>query len=65
MPISSEILGFKRNPTLNDRTHCVCIVIDGSTAGVLSEKILGQLKAIQSKVYLKGIITVNRTDIDM
>lgn len=55
VPISSEILGFKRNPTLNDRIHCVCIVIDGSTAGVLPEKILGKLKAIQSKVYLKGV----------
>ena len=54
VPISTEIPGFERNTTLKDRIHCVCFVIDGSTAGVLSEKILQCIKEIQRKIYLKG-----------
>lgn len=55
LPISSEIQGFKKNTTLKDRIHCVCIVIDGSTAGVLPEKMLEKIKAIQSKIHIRGI----------
>ena len=52
VPISPEIAGFKKNTTLKDRVHCVCIVIDGSTAGVLPEKMLEKIKAIQAKMNL-------------
>lgn len=55
VPISPEIPGFKKNTTLDDRMHCVCIVIDGSTAGVLPEKMLEKIKAIQAKVRQRGV----------
>ena len=32
----------------------MCIVIDGSTAGVLPEKMLEKIKAIQAKMNLKS-----------
>lgn len=55
LPISQEIAGFKKNPTLKDRIHCVCIVIDGSTAGVLPEKLLEKIKAIQTKMNVRCV----------
>lgn len=55
VPISQEIAGFKKNPTLKDRIHCVCIVIDGSTAGVLPEKLLEKIKAIQTKMNVRCV----------
>lgn len=55
VPITPEVPGFKKNATFNDRIHCVCIVIDGSTAGVLPEKILEKIKAIQAKIRQRGV----------
>lgn len=55
VPISPEIPGFKKNTTLNDRIHCVCIVVDGSTVGVLPEKMLEKIKAIQAKIRQRGV----------
>lgn len=55
VPISPQILGFKKSPSLKDKIHCVCFVIDGSTAGVLPESILERIKAIQSNIYRKGV----------
>ena len=54
VPISPEIPGFKKNTTLNDGIHCVCIVVDGSTVGVLPEKMLEKIKAIQAKIRQRG-----------
>ena len=54
VPISSDIPGFKKNTQLKDQIHCVCIVIDGSTAGVLPDKLLEKIKAIQMKVHQKS-----------
>ena len=59
VPISQEIAGFKKNPTLKDRIHCVCIVIDGSTAGVLPEKLLEKIKAIQTKMNVRCTYTLH------
>ena len=52
-PISADIQGFKKNTSLKDRIHCVCIVIDGSTADILPEKMLEKIKAIQAKMHLR------------
>ena len=52
--INPDIHGFKRTPTLDDKIHCVCFVIDGSTVNVLSEKMLERIKAIKSKIHQKG-----------
>ena len=46
--------GFKKNTTLEDRMHCVCIVVDGSTVGVLPEKMLEKIKAILAKIRQRG-----------
>ena len=51
---SHFIPGFKKNTQLKDQIHCVCIVIDGSTAGVLPDKLLEKIKAIQTKVHQKS-----------
>ncbi|XP_053392905.1 interferon-induced protein 44-like [Mercenaria mercenaria] len=64
-PISPDISGFNSKPTLNDKIHCVCFIIDGSTATVMSEKMLEKIKSLQSKVRQKGlpqIVLVTKID---
>ena len=34
----------------------MCFVVDGSTASVLPRKILEKMKAMQNKIYLKGMV---------
>ena len=34
----------------------MCLVIDCSTAGVLPEKMLEKIKAIQSKIHVRGMV---------
>ena len=65
LPISAEISGFKKNTTLKDKVHCVCIVIDGSTAGVLPEKMLEKIKAIQAKIHVRGTGFLSFTDLTL
>ncbi|XP_045177429.2 interferon-induced protein 44-like [Mercenaria mercenaria] len=57
-PISPDISGFISKPTLNDKIHCVCFIIDGSTATVMSEKMLEKIKSLQTKVRQKGLSQV-------
>ncbi|XP_060580071.1 interferon-induced protein 44-like, partial [Ruditapes philippinarum] len=52
-PISPDTTGFVASPTLNHKIHCVCFIIDGSTASVMSEKMLEKIKALQTKVRQK------------
>ena len=54
VPITPEMPGFKKNTELGDRMHCVCIVVDGSTVGVLPEKMLEKIKAILAKIRQRG-----------
>ncbi|XP_060577910.1 interferon-induced protein 44-like isoform X2 [Ruditapes philippinarum] len=54
-PITPDTTGFVASPTLNHKMHCVCFIIDGSTASVMSEKMLEKIKALQSKVRQKGL----------
>ncbi|XP_060577917.1 interferon-induced protein 44-like [Ruditapes philippinarum] len=57
-PISPDTTGFVASPTLNHKIHCVCFIIDGSTASVMSEKMLEKIKALQSTVRQKGLSQV-------
>ncbi|XP_045177399.2 interferon-induced protein 44-like isoform X2 [Mercenaria mercenaria] len=57
-PISPDISGFISSPTLNQKIHCVCFIIDGSTATVMSERMLEKIKSLQTKVRQKGISQV-------
>jgi hypothetical protein len=54
-PISNEIHGFVKFPTLGQKIHCVCFVFDGSTATILPDKMLEKVKSMQAKVRQKGI----------
>ncbi|XP_034306975.2 interferon-induced protein 44-like isoform X2 [Magallana gigas] len=54
-PFTTETFGFIRNPHLGDRIHCVAFVVDGSTIDVIPEKILKQMKAMQSRINQRNI----------
>lgn len=54
-PISPDMPGFIAKPTLNEKIHCVCFIIDGSTATVMSEKLIEKIKSLQSRVRQKEI----------
>nr|XP_034306974.1 interferon-induced protein 44-like [Crassostrea gigas] len=54
-PFTTETFGFIRNPHLGDRIHCVAFVVDGSTIDVIPEKILKQMKAMQSRMNQRNI----------
>ncbi|XP_060583836.1 interferon-induced protein 44-like [Ruditapes philippinarum] len=54
-PISNEIHGFVKFPTLGQKIHCVCFVFDGNTATILSENMLEKVKNMQAKVRQKGL----------
>ncbi|XP_065936844.1 interferon-induced protein 44-like [Magallana gigas] len=54
-PFTTETFGFIRNPHLGDRIHCVAFVLDGSTIDVIPEKILKQMKAMQSRINQRNI----------
>ena len=41
---------------MTDRIHCVCMIIDGSTATVLPDTMLEKIKSIQSAVRDAGKI---------
>uniref|UniRef100_K1QZM8 Interferon-induced protein 44-like protein n=1 Tax=Magallana gigas TaxID=29159 RepID=K1QZM8_MAGGI len=54
-PFTTETFGFIRKPRLGDRIHCVAFVVDGSTIDVIPEKILKQMKAMQSQMNQRNI----------
>ncbi|XP_078340011.1 interferon-induced protein 44-like isoform X4 [Crassostrea virginica] len=54
-PLSPETLGFVRNPELGAMIHCVAFVVDGSTVDVIPEKILRQIKVLQTKMNQRNI----------
>lgn len=53
--ISSDTYGFKNSPTLGQKIHCVCFILDGSTASVLSDKMVEKIKTLQTKIRQKEI----------
>ena len=54
-PLSPETLGFVRNPELGAMIHCVAFVVDGSTVDVIPEKILRQIKVLQTKMNQRSM----------
>ena len=48
--------GYIKNPELENKIHCVAFVIDGSTADVMPEKILKQIKDLQVRMNQRGKI---------
>ncbi|XP_053376735.1 interferon-induced protein 44-like [Mercenaria mercenaria] len=54
-PISEDTDGFVRNPTPNDKVHCVVFVMDSTTLEVLPTKIIQKMKSFQSLMNQKGI----------
>ncbi|XP_041353068.1 interferon-induced protein 44-like isoform X1 [Gigantopelta aegis] len=55
MPVSPEITGYKKNPTLQDKIHVIAFVMDGCSVDVFPEKILTNIKATQQKANQRGI----------
>ncbi|XP_078341057.1 interferon-induced protein 44-like [Crassostrea virginica] len=53
--MTPDSLGFIQNPKLGDVIHCVAFVVDGSTVDVMSQKILKQIKALQTRIIKKSI----------
>ena len=45
---------FSHPVPLKDKIHCVCMLIDGSTASVLPNKMLEKIKAIKGLVSDEG-----------
>ncbi|XP_041353064.1 interferon-induced protein 44-like [Gigantopelta aegis] len=55
MPVSPEVTGYKKNPTLQDKIHVIAFVMDGCSVDVFPEKILTNIKATQQKANQRGI----------
>ena len=53
--MTPDSLGFVQNPKLGDVIHCVAFVVDGSTVDVMSQKILKQIKALQTRIIKKSM----------
>ncbi|XP_062611391.1 interferon-induced protein 44-like, partial [Saccostrea cucullata] len=47
VPMSSDSPKFINDPNLQDKIHCVAIVVDGSTIDVMPEKVRKQIKDLQ------------------
>ncbi|XP_060064215.1 interferon-induced protein 44-like [Ylistrum balloti] len=50
VPLSPDSIGFVKNPTLSNKIHCVAFVLDSSTVDVMSEKVIEQIKAMQTSM---------------
>ncbi|XP_046565381.1 interferon-induced protein 44-like isoform X5 [Haliotis rubra] len=55
VPIRPDIPGYKKNPTLNDRIHCIAFVVDSTAIDVFPDKILQTFKAVQHRVNVQGL----------
>ena len=53
--MTPDSLGFVQNPKLGDLIHGVAFVVDGSTVDVMSQKILKQIKALQTRIIKKSM----------
>ncbi|XP_060580065.1 interferon-induced protein 44-like [Ruditapes philippinarum] len=56
--ISPETHGFVTTPTPSNKVHCVCFVVDGTSAADLSAKMVVKIKTLQAKVRRKGLSQV-------
>ncbi|XP_033754629.1 interferon-induced protein 44-like isoform X2 [Pecten maximus] len=55
VPLTPDVTGFVKNPTLSERMHCVVFVIDASTVDVMPKKVMESIKAIQTRINQRGI----------
>ncbi|XP_078339733.1 interferon-induced protein 44-like isoform X2 [Crassostrea virginica] len=55
VPFTPDTPGYIKNPDLESKIHCVAFVIDGSTADVIPEKILKQIKDLQIRMNQRGL----------
>ncbi|XP_046567354.1 interferon-induced protein 44-like isoform X2 [Haliotis rubra] len=58
VPIRPDIPGYKKNPTLNDRIHCIAFVVDSTAIDVFPDKILQTFKAVQHRVNVQGELLI-------
>uniref|UniRef100_A0A3P9HN24 G domain-containing protein n=1 Tax=Oryzias latipes TaxID=8090 RepID=A0A3P9HN24_ORYLA len=52
VPLQSEAQGFRKNPELKDKIHCVAYVIDASKISIMSQNMEDKLKAIITQLVL-------------
>jgi len=55
VPVTSDTAGLVASPQLSDQIHCVVFVIDGSTVDVMPEKVIENIKTLQSRMNQKGM----------
>ncbi|XP_078309380.1 interferon-induced protein 44-like [Crassostrea virginica] len=55
VPFTPDTPGYIKNPELENKIHCVAFVIDGSTADVMPDKILKQMKDLQIRMNQRGL----------
>uniref|UniRef100_A0A8C7WVV6 G domain-containing protein n=1 Tax=Oryzias sinensis TaxID=183150 RepID=A0A8C7WVV6_9TELE len=55
VPLQSEAQGFRKNPELKDKIHCVAYVIDASKISIMSQNMEDKLKDIRKTVNSSGI----------
>ncbi|XP_061167740.1 interferon-induced protein 44-like [Saccostrea echinata] len=55
VPMTSDSPKFMKDPDLQDKIHCVAIVVDGSTVDVMPEKVRKQLKDLQVILNLRNL----------
>ena len=60
VPFTPDTPGYIKNPDLESKIHCVAFVIDGSTADVMPEKILKQIKDLQIRMNQRGTLKIDR-----
>lgn len=54
-PLAVGAPGYRKHPTLSDKTHCVVYFIDTSNISLLSQKMLDKFAAIRKKTTQLGI----------
>uniref|UniRef100_A0A3B3BC54 Interferon-induced protein 44-like n=1 Tax=Oryzias melastigma TaxID=30732 RepID=A0A3B3BC54_ORYME len=55
VPLHSEALGFRKNPELKDKIHCVTYVLDATKISIMLQNMEKKLKAIRETVNLSRI----------
>ncbi|KAM9761668.1 interferon-induced protein 44-like [Menidia menidia] len=54
-PLQSEVHGYRKNPGLKDKIHCVAYVLDACKISIMPAKLEEKLDAIRRKVNSMGI----------
>ena len=46
--------GYNPQPTINDKIHCVCIVISGKNFKVMDKMLLSKVKQVRQEAEARG-----------